>query len=698
MARTRIQFIKEAAKKLVNSKLQRLGGAKTQEIFQGVMQTVGLETIEEVYLFVAQFDLTCRDRTSNMDDLSSYFECSSLDMVEYIPALKSLERKGLFVRRRSREENIFKQDFVISDSVMAAIIEDKPITISNFAPDEVKIDKYEFCKRIGEKVEDDDIVTGDLVNIVEKLESNNSNLKFVAELKKNVENILDRILFYDMCYDNFERDGNGTSDIGTTMKDIYCNMSQRILVRKSIVEGEHILMKAGLIETEDENNEYIQLTDKGKDLFYGEDLLAFGKSYKCSDIYAFMKRISDFFHDSHNYECDSSGSNKKMRRNLGLLENVNTHIKEIAKTMNLIEDEYERVLLYSVGHNMIEEESTSLSYEVKTLYPRKIRQNVLKLFKDNEHSLQKLGLVEIEKTSSLFGEQTNLVLTDKGKEHLLGEDASAYTMNVSDKQLLPCDRITEKSLFFSPELDSQLSLLRSSLNEDYYQGLCARMEENHLPKGICVLLYGEPGTGKTESVMQIAKATGRAIMHVDISATKTCWFGESEKIIKKVFTDYRRICDKSKIKPILLFNEADAIFSKRKDVNSGNVAQTENAIQNIILEEMECLDGILIATTNLADNLDGAFERRFLFKIRYDKPTVEAKRNIWQSKLPSLSEEDAQMLASAYDFSGGQIDNIVRKALMLEVMKGEKPTLDSLVMMCGEEKISRNRAKRIGFC
>ena len=74
MTKTRIQYIKEAAKKLVDSKLQRLNAAKTQEIFLGVMQTVGLESLEEVYLFVAQFDLTCRDRTSNMDDLSSYFE------------------------------------------------------------------------------------------------------------------------------------------------------------------------------------------------------------------------------------------------------------------------------------------------------------------------------------------------------------------------------------------------------------------------------------------------------------------------------------------------------------------------------------------------------------------------------------------------------------------------------------------------
>lgn len=198
--------------------------------------------------------------------------------------------------------------------------------------------------------------------------------------------------------------------------------------------------------------------------------------------------------------------------------------------------------------------------------------------------------------------------------------------------------------------------------------------------------------------MQIAKDTGRAVMHVDISSTKSMWFGESEKIIKQVFADYRRLCEKSQLKPILLFNEADAIFSKRKDVARSNVAQTENAIQNIILEEMERLDGILIATTNLADNLDAAFERRFLFKVRYDRPTLEAKKSIWQNKLQTLSEEDAEALASQYDFSGGQIDNIVRKAMIEEIVKGEKATLEGLRIMCSEEKIAGKSLNKVGFC
>lgn len=694
MTKTRIQYIKEAAKKLVDSKLQRLNAAKTQEIFQGVMQTVGLESLEEVYLFVAQFDLTCRDRTSNMDDLSSYFECSSLDMLEFIPALKSLERKGLLVRRYKRESNIFKQQFVVSDAVMADIIDNRPVTIGKVDVGNVQTDKYEFCKSIAEKADDDEVVTDDLVLFTEKQEQSCAQLSLVKKIRKDVPGILDRILFYDMCRDNFENDSERNSDIATTMKDIFSNIGQRILTKKAIMEKEHILIKLGLVEIVDDDE--ITLTDEGKEYFYAEDILAFCKPMKCDDIYAFIEKVYVYFH-SDNYNSSNGDCMNKLIKTISKLENANKHIPEVKRINNLIPNECERVLFYSVGQSMIENDPISLSFEIQKLYPVRKRKQVLNDFMNNKHSLQKTDLVEIEKTSSLFGESTTILLTDKGKEALLGEDAALYIDNVSDKQLLACDKIAEKKLFFSGELKEQLSLLSNSLSEEHYKALCTRLEENRLPKGIAVLLYGEPGTGKTESVMQIARATGRAIMHVDISATKTCWFGESEKLIKKVFTDYRRLCEKSKICPILLFNEADAVFSKRKDAGSSSVAQTENAIQNIILEEMEKLDGILIATTNLADNLDRAFERRFLFKIRFDKPTIEAKTCIWMNKLPDLSAEDAHTLASSYDFSGGQIDNITRKALMQEIIKGDKPTLNNLVTICSEENISRNSHRKIGY-
>lgn len=440
MAKTRIQYIKEAAKKLVDSKLQRLGAAKTQEIFKGVMQTIGLESMEEVYLFVAQFDLTCRDRTSNMDDLSSYFECSSLDMLEYIPALKSLERKGLLVRRSKRENNIFKQDFVVSDAVMADIIENRPVTIGKVDVSNVQTDKYEFCKSIAEKADDYEVVTDDLVLFTEKQEQSCAQLPFVKKIRKDVPSILDRILFYDMCRDNFENDSERNSDIATTMKDIFSNIGQRILTKKAIMEKEHILIKLGLVEIVDDDE--ITLTDEGKEYFYAEDILAFCKPMKCDDIYAFIEKVYVYFH-SDNYNSSNGDCMNKLIKTISKLENANKHIPEVKRINNLIPNECERVLFYSVGQSMIENDPISLSFEIQKLYPVRKRKQVLNDFMNNKHSLQKTDLVEIEKTSSLFGESTIIVLTDKGKEVLLGEDAPLYIDNVSDKQLLACDNIID---------------------------------------------------------------------------------------------------------------------------------------------------------------------------------------------------------------------------------------------------------------
>ena len=111
---------------------------------------------------------------------------------------------------------------------------------------------------------------------------------------------------------------------------------------------------------------------------------------------------------------------------------------------------------------------------------------------------------------------------------------------------------------------------------------------------------------------------------------------------------------------------------------------------------MEKLDGILIATTNLADNLDKAFERRFLFKIRFDRPTLEAKASIWRDKLPALTDTETAELASRFDLSGGEIDNVVRKVLMEEVVSGETPSLAMATRIASEERISKE-TRKIGF-
>ena len=138
--------------------------------------------------------------------------------------------------------------------------------------------------------------------------------------------------------------------------------------------------------------------------------------------------------------------------------------------------------------------------------------------------------------------------------------------------------------------------------------------------GFACLLYGAPGTGKTETVLQIARAIGRNIMQVNLSELRSMWVGESEKKVKAVFDRYRNFVDYCDKEPILLFNEADGIIAKRSTNAVHAVDQMENTLQNIILQEMETLDGIMMATTNLTQNMDSAFERRFLYKINFHKP------------------------------------------------------------------------------
>jgi SpoVK/Ycf46/Vps4 family AAA+-type ATPase len=224
--------------------------------------------------------------------------------------------------------------------------------------------------------------------------------------------------------------------------------------------------------------------------------------------------------------------------------------------------------------------------------------------------------------------------------------------------------------------------------------------------GFACLFSGAPGTGKTETARQLARRTGRDIMEVDISETKSMWFGESERKVKGIFDRYSSLvlrCQKSKnhLTPILLFNEADGVIGKRMELSgngrSASIDKTLNAMQNIILQEFENLKGILIATTNLVTNLDPAFDRRFLYKIEFGKPTAEARQNIWRSMLPSLCIHDAKALAEGFDFSGGQIENIARKRALDIVLNGNEPDLERLAELCREETLDKHEANRIGF-
>ena len=320
-------------------------------------------------------------------------------------------------------------------------------------------------------------------------------------------------------------------------------------------------------------------------------------------------------------------------------------------------------------------------------------------YKYERLSLQKDGVIEYAGRNSIMSKDY-FKLNDDIKEDLFADVGGIRKeeKKVAASKKIEAVDIPPKTLFYNAVEKRQVEQLKGLMSKERLDDIRFRMKEKGLRTGFTCLFYGGPGTGKTETVYQIARECGRSLFIVDVSQIKSCWVGESEKNIKKVFDKYKEAVKAGGLIPILLFNEADAIFGVRREGAEDAVDKMENSIQNIILQEMEDLDGILMATTNLTTNLDKAFERRFLYKIRFEKPSQEARVSIWRTMLPHLSETEAIQLAIDYDFSGGQIENIARKWEVKSIIDASDPSFADVCDFCSEELIGNNAARRkIGF-
>ncbi|MBL0330054.1 MAG: ATP-binding protein [Bacteroidetes bacterium] len=263
--------------------------------------------------------------------------------------------------------------------------------------------------------------------------------------------------------------------------------------------------------------------------------------------------------------------------------------------------------------------------------------------------------------------------------------------------LVEHESIKEKALFYDETEVKELAMFEEVIQPAKYKSVVERLEQRNLPTGVTAILHGYPGTGKTESVYQLARKSKRNILLVDISQIRDKYVGESEKQLKEVFNVYRRALKHFDEAPILLFNESDALISKRVNV-AHSTDQMNNAMQNVLLQEMENFSGILMATTNLIHNLDSAFDRRFLFKIKFSKPSIESRSKIWKSKIDSISKDEALKLATDFEFSGGQIDNITKKMLMNSLLSNKPCGINEIIDYCENELfVKKGKNKSIGF-
>ncbi|MEJ2373555.1 MAG: ATP-binding protein, partial [Sulfurimonas sp.] len=189
-----------------------------------------------------------------------------------------------------------------------------------------------------------------------------------------------------------------------------------------------------------------------------------------------------------------------------------------------------------------------------------------------------------------------------------------------------------------------------------------------------IIFYGAAGTGKTMTAYSLAKSLKRQVLAFDCSKILSMYVGESEKNVRKIFDTFYELSEKTKTEPILLLNEADQFLGSRSSGNITGSDQMHNQMQNIFLEQIENFRGMLIATTNLLENIDSAFSRRFNYKIEFKKPDYEQRVQLWEKMLPKeapYEENFNKEELAEYSLTGGQINLIVKNTAYKVAVKEE---------------------------
>jgi len=217
-----------------------------------------------------------------------------------------------------------------------------------------------------------------------------------------------------------------------------------------------------------------------------------------------------------------------------------------------------------------------------------------------------------------------------------------------------------------------------------------------------IIFYGVAGTGKTITALALAKSLKKEVLSFDCSKILSMYIGESEKNVRSIFDKYYELREQTKAEPILLLNEADQFLSSRSSGAGTSTDKMNNQMQNIFLEQIERFDGILIATTNLLENLDKAFSRRFNYKIEFVKPNKEQRLSLWEKLLPSnlpLSEDfDIKELAK-YELTGGQIELVIKNTAY-KIAVSSEPIFkieDFKEQITKEEKGQFDSENKVGF-
>jgi hypothetical protein len=200
--------------------------------------------------------------------------------------------------------------------------------------------------------------------------------------------------------------------------------------------------------------------------------------------------------------------------------------------------------------------------------------------------------------------------------------------------------------------------------------------------GIKALFTGAPGTGKTMCAEVIAGSLGLDLFKVDLSSVISRWVGETEKNLKEIFDAAEGGSS------VILFDEGDALFGSRGDTKS---AQDKFANQEVsfLLQRLEVFEGCAIITTNLAENIDEAFLRRFGAVVEFPLPTKEERYQLWNRMIPPgaprQDDLDLHYLAEQFHLAGGAILNSAINACIVAATAGEDVGMEHVIFAVARE-------------
>jgi len=305
--------------------------------------------------------------------------------------------------------------------------------------------------------------------------------------------------------------------------------------------------------------------------------------------------------------------------------------------------------------------------------------------RDEAHVLLKKDLIHVQFDQDGVSIRTTLTANTL---YLLGEHVGkAHTksqkMTHTLYEIIPHEKIASNNLFYG------------SFSGVDFEDFCALSKTLSKEDNLSILLHGKPGTGKTAFAHQLTKEVGGTLLQLNFSQIQSKWVGETEKNVRKVFAEYHENWQRSEAPVVLLINEADGFMNKRVQINT-SIDAFSNHAQTELLEQLENFKGILIATTNLLDNIDNAFHRRFLFKAEIQPPCARLRANYLQdSSLTSLLSSAQMRLLESGSWTIAELKNLERKIQFLSRVKSlSDHELNALLIDSG---LYGNNRKLIGF-